>query len=281
VKSSSLIEKLRANQCIADARRTIVLGRLRCLSFDTLLHRLRNVLTNEEAYDIIYAVIERPRSEEEDRALAAALVDLLATADRTPARRREWLDRQIGRILSTLPRELSQPIAREFLLDRRKSRRTIGFHCLSLDSIDDELSILFLRGFDETGDDRFLKALLRQPLRLNCVDPRRLIDAFNGDDYWVMRVVEATLREDRTAGLSLAAAFPASFVWAVGRLGDPDLLPEISRCFKTANDKLNLVGIVAWAYGKLGAYDQLEDLSCLLDELAKEYEIAQCGDQPL
>lgn len=169
---------------------------------------------------------------------------------------------------------------RECLLHRRKGRRNIGFRCRSFGSVDDELSLFLLSRFDETGDDRFLKALLAHPLRLTSVDPRRLIEAFDGDEYWVMRVVEATLREDRVAGLGLAAKFPASFIWAAGRLGNPGLPPEIFRCFETANDRLSLIGIVAWAYGKLGAYDQLEDLSRLVDDLAKEHEIAGDSERP-
>ena len=275
-----LMEKIRASQAIEDARHTIALARVRCLPFERLIDRLRRVLTDEQSSEIVYAVIEAPRSEEQDHALAAALRELLAMADRAPGRRREWLDRKIGRILPTLPTELSQPIARECLSHRRKARRTIGFRCLSLDTVDDGLSLFFLSRFDETGDDRFLKALLRHPLRLTCVDPRRFIDVFEGDDYWLMRVVEATLREDRAAGLSLAARLPVSFIWAAGRLGDPRLVLEIARCFETANDKLSLVGIVAWAYGKLGAYDRLEALSPVLDELAREHEIAWEGDQP-
>jgi hypothetical protein len=98
------------------------------------------------------------------------------------------------------------------------------------------------------------------------------LKAFAGDQYWLMRVVEAALKKDRALALNLAASHPHAFVWAAGRVGDPGLVPEISHCFETANDKVNLIGIVAWAYGKLGAYDQLEALSPMLDELEHEYQ---------
>lgn len=279
--NDALIAKARANLAIEDARRTIALARVRCLPFARLVDRLRGVLDDEQSSEIVYAVIEARRSKKQNQALAAVLFELLATADRTPGRRREWLDRQIGRILATLPPEQSQPIAHETLSHRRKARRSIGFRSLSVDTVDDKLSLFFLKRFDETGDERFLKVLLRNPLRVTCVDPRRLIDAFEEDKYWQMRVVEATLREDRAAGLSLGASHPASFIWAAGRLGDPRLLPVISNCFETANNKVSIVGIVAWAFGKLGAYDQLEALTPVLDELSREFAISRDDDQQI
>ena len=107
------------------------------------------------------------------------------------------------------------------------------------------------------------------------------MEAFAGDKYWLMRVVEATLKQDRAVALSLAASHPSAFVWAAGRIGDAGLVPEIARCFETANDKVSLIGIVAWAYGKLGAYDQLEALSPMLDELAQQHNLALGDDLTL
>ena len=48
------------------------------------------------------------------------------------------------------------------------------------------------------------------------------------------------------------------FIWAGGRVGDPTLIPDIAECFRRANDKIEIAGITAWAYGKLGAMEELE-----------------------
>lgn len=91
----------------------------------------------------------------------------------------------------------------------------------------------------------FLKILLRHPLRLTVMNPVTLAEQFVDDDYWRMRVVEATLRSDFHAGTVLASGYPKAFIWASGRLGDQRLLPFVSESFRITNDKALLVGITA------------------------------------
>ena len=219
------------------------------------------------SWEIVNAIIEQPRTVEQNRVLALLLRELLQTIDRTTGLNRDSLDRKIGRILPTVPAEFSEPIARECLSHRRKTRRTVGFQCLPNYEIDDEWSLFLVQRYEESGDARFVTAILEHPLRLSSVDPLHLIKVFAVDDYWQMRIVLATLCQDRELALSLAAGYPKAFVWAAVRLGDTGLLPEITRCFELAHDQGELVGIVAWAYEELGAYESLEALSPLLDEL--------------
>ena len=178
------------------------------------------------------------------------------------------LDRQIGRLLWTVPRDLSQRIALGFLSHQRKSRRTAGLKCLDIDAMDGETSQYRMKCLDRTGDDRIVKALLQHPLRLNCIEPSSLLALFEGEAYWQMRVLEATIRTDRDIGISLAKAYPLAFIHAAGRVGDSRLLSALSKCFDVAEDKLALVGIVAWAYGKLGVHSEIIALGCVLEEFA-------------
>ena len=261
-------------QAITRARRSIESARVERLPFKQLTDRLRCLHTDSQSWEIVGAVIERPRTIEQNRVLALVLRELLETIDRTTGLNRESLDRKIRRILPILPPEFSEPISRDCLSHRRKTRRAIGFRCLPDYEIDDEWYLFLVRCYVESGDDRFIKAILKHPLRLSSVDPFHLIKVFAVDDYWQMRVVQATLWQDREVALNLSAAYPKAFVWAAGRIGDAELVPEIARCFGSVRDQGELVGIVAWAYGKLGAYDRLEALVPLLDELEKDVQCA-------
>jgi hypothetical protein len=216
-------------------------------------------------------MLERSRDENQDRALANTLCDLCVQADTVPGKQKAWLERQIGRLLETLPSELSRPIVLALLSHRRKSRQAIGLKCLSMCPIDDEAAKLILNRFRDTQNIAFLKCLLRQPAQLSVVDPYDLIGAFD-DSYWKMRVVEATLKSDFKVGERFAVTHPIQFVWAVGRLNYTHAIPIISECMRVANDKVELVGIVAWAFGKLGAFEQLIELAPMLDQLDEENE---------
>jgi hypothetical protein len=266
-------KKHEANMVIADARSTISLAKIRCLPFDELLTRLRNIFTDTSADEVILTICEVSRDSRQDRQLASAVRQLAAKADTLNSREKARYDRRLKSLLATLPLAVARPIAMDFLDHPRKSRREAGFERLELDTIDDQATINFVSRYMATGDHRFLQALLRHPLRLETVDPSFLVLQFAGDEYWQMRVVESTLRTAFSAGVAFSKTHPRLFIWASGRLKDERLLPLIRESFRTSNDKVALLGIVAWAFGKLKAYDELTKLEPFLSELEEQNRI--------
>ena len=259
---------------IYDARRTIDLANVRCIPFDCLIERLRESHTDSLSSEITYAIEERDLTTEQLDSLALAIRELISKVNNTPRINRERMDRRIGRLLQILPPDLSKPIALTCISHKRKSHRTAGLKGLRLTSIDQELSDILMECFDNTNDVRILKSLLKFPLIFTSADPRRLLQIFEADEYWRMRVIEATLRADREFAIDLYDTYPASFIWAAGRIGDSRLLPKVKEYFEGASDKLDLLSIVSWAYGKLGAQEELQSLQALLEKLEEEYEIA-------
>ena len=99
-----------------------------------------------------------------------------------------------------------------------------------------------------------------------------MISAFEdeGDEYWATRVIQSQLGNGATA-LELAKSHPKQFIWACGRSGDASLIEEIRKAFASANDKLPLLGITTWAYGKLGSLDDLKRMDKLLADMEREF----------
>lgn len=269
----SLLVTIRARATIEDARKTIRLAEFRCIPSDRLIERVHELVSDTQASDVVYSISERDLTVEQIHALAKALRSALQEVDRRQGIDRGRLDRQIGRLLNVLPADLSRPIAIECISHTRKSRRTAGLRCLSVDIMDEDIFRHFIDSFDKTGDKRIIKALLSHPIRLECINPTRLLTIFEDDEYWQARAIEAILRADRNVGLRLALAHPVAFVWAAGRLGDTKLLPAISHCLEASNDKLRIFGIVAWAYGKLRASTELRALRNSLKELEQRYSL--------
>ena len=267
----ALLEQFRAEMAIHGARRTINLAQVRCIPFDRLVERLHELPTDSLSSEIVYAIEECERTRDQNHSLAIALLELTRIVDDTKGINKERMDRRIGRLLQILPPDLSQPIALECISHKRKSRRTAGLKGLKLGSVDEITSRYLIDCFDRTNDLRILKALLQHPLILSSIESIHLFASFENDDYWQMRIVEATLRADKTVGSTFAQTHPASFVWAAGRIGDPNLLSEISNCFEVANNKLDLIGIVSWAYGKLGAHTELTEMRSTLEAFERKY----------
>lgn len=260
------IENFEARRAIDDARRAISLAKVRCLPFRELLERLRHLFDDAAPDELIFAIGELSRNDDESRQLAQVISDLVQASDRAPGRK-EWFDRRLRDLLATLPAAYARPIAMACLAHRRKSRRTAGFRTMALHDMDEDSTRMFICRFGETGDERFLKELLRHPLQLAAADPARLIQHFEGDEYWQMRVVEATMRANVPSSLPFAKSHPHAFIWAAGRLRQEQFVSTIRECLNASNDKTALIGIVTWAFGKLNAYADLEALEALLDIL--------------
>lgn len=281
ISDPTVRKKYEAGVAVDDARRTIRLAKVRCLPFDALLTRLRSIFTDNDGEEVIIATCEFARDDAQDHQLADIVRELASRSDSITGVRKDRLDRRLGLLLKAVSSQRARPIALEFLEHRRGTRRDAGFNRLELELIDDETTKLFWSLFQKTLDTRFLKVLLRHPLRLSVMNPMTLAEQFVDDDYWKMRVVEATLRSDFHAGTALAPSYAKAFIWASGRLGDQRLLPFVSESFRIANDKALLIGITAWAFGKLHGYNELLALEPLLDELEDENKIDWDAFQPI
>ena len=265
--------EIQAASAIDHARQTLSWAEHRCVPTDCLIARVGQLLSESDPTEVVSTLEERDLTHEQSRSLGKAIGGLLSDVDVVRGVDKGAYDRRIGRLLRMLPEELSCPLAADCVAHERKSRRTAGLRCLRLASGDGELHGHLASCFERHGDVRVLKALLSEPMRPEGVLPERMLVAFADDEYWEMRVVEACLRADRDSGLRYVDSYPHAFAWAAGRSGDSELVPAVSRCLEVADEKWRVVGIVAWAYGKLGASGELARLHDVLDEMACEWRM--------
>ena len=271
---NDFLNKFDAVTTIRNARRTINLAEVRCVPYHRLIERLKKLPTDSQPSEIVFAIEERDRTNEQNCVLAAAIRELIRIVDCTRGIDRSRWDRSIGRLLRSLPQDLSQSIAVECISHKRKSRRRAGLMSLNIDSDNIEVARHCIECYYSTDDKSILKALLNHPVCLPTVGLRHVLAVFENDEYWQMRVIEAALRTNQSTGIRFSESHPRLFIWAAGRTGSAKLVPEIIRCFETAGNKIDLIGIVAWAYGKFGAYAELRALSSLLKEFEELYEMS-------
>ena len=267
-----ILEKYEARIALEEARRTMELAEFRCLPDTSLIDRVVGLASERKSHEIVLMIEERSLSDEQNKPLLLATKKLMQTVDSTKGIDKGCMDRRVGRLLCVLPSDLSQPVALDCISHSRKSRRSAGLKCLNVDDIDEATYRRLIESFKSTGDARILKALLRLPLQLGCIDIDCLMEIFEDEEYWQMRVIEAVLKADPAIGRAFAATHPYPFIWAAGRLGDKTLLPAVTRCLIEAERKWPIVGIVAWAYGKLRASSELKAFSSLMNDLERQHE---------
>lgn len=249
------------------ARKTILLSKYRCKSANDLIVLVRNLIRVDDSHLVVMALEEKNLSCKEQSALVEALSLLICDVDLTPHINKGTYDRRVGRLLRLLPLKLTRGIVVGCVAHRRKSMRSAGLKSLNVTHLDKELYGHLVICYENTGDLRIVKALLRQPLCPDYLIVEQLLGLFSDDDYWQMRVFEASLRARNNLERQYVVSHPYAFVWAAGRYGDRELIPEVSRCLERVNEKWRIVGIVAWAFGKLGATTELSRLSVEINEM--------------
>lgn len=265
-------EKYDARFALEEARRTMELAEFRCICDAGLIDRVVGLASERKSHEIVLVIEERSLSYEQNQALLLATKKLMQNVDSTKGIDKGCMDRRIGRLLCVLPSDLSQAVAIDCISHSRKSRRSAGLKCLNVEDIDAATYLRLIERFKSTGDARILKAILRLPLQLGCIDIDCLMEIFKDEEYWQMRVVEAALKADRAVGKAYATSHPYVFIWAAGRLGNTTLLPTVTHCLNEAEKKWPIVGIVAWAYGKFKASAELKALSNLMKGLERQHE---------
>lgn len=269
---SGLSQKIVAQSSLVSARKTLALAKVRCLPFKEKLRRLKKGLDEEHFDELAFAVGEAELSKRQNAELATMVANLAKRSVHLRSSERARLDRRVGKLLRILPFDLARPIVLELLSEPLKQRRQIALKGIRSEAMDDHFVQFLWKRFRETGDDALLKVILVRPIPIDALDPRRLIDSLD-EDYWKMRVIEATLKADRNRGVEFADSHPLQFIWACGRLKDRRMTSSVVDCLSSVPDKVGLIDIAAWALGKLGAAGELTKLEALLNQLSEQFAV--------
>lgn len=248
---------------------TIRMAEVRCLPFDVLLKRIEHLWDCEAAGEVVYRACSEPFSHNQMLALAESARRLADAIDDLPSSLKAKSDRAVKRILSRMSAEIASPIVVPWLDHDRKLRREIAYRVLRDTGLSAEFGPRLLDIFGRSGDQECLKLLARNPAALAAVNFQTVLEKIE-EEYWRMRVVQSVLLIEPERGRSLSARNPHEFVWAVGRLKDASLLPDLRRLLEVHASDLNFISIYAWCLGQLGATEDLAELRNLVGDLSAE-----------
>ncbi|WP_416795502.1 hypothetical protein [Ciceribacter azotifigens] len=241
---------------IEEIERTLSLAEVRSLPFDELLNSIEHLPDISNSAEIVFRACEYAPSLNQAYALAESVRRLAESVDGLPSRRKPPYDRAIMRILSRLPAEAAWPVVDPWLEHNRKFRRETAYAILRKTGIDERAGLRLLEVFENTGDQKALELIARNPSATRTLDIRQILPLFE-DEYWRMRLVEAVLVDDEPRALILASDFPREFTHAVGRQKQKRLVPNLRSLFDLQSENLDFLSIYAWALGQLGALDEI------------------------
>jgi hypothetical protein len=249
---------------LAEIARTLDMAEIRCISFDQLLTRIERLWDDDAASQIVYRACQKSFSNNQIHALAESVRRLADAAEGLPRPAKSKALRAVKQILARMPMHIVGPIAEPWLMHKHKFRREIAYRVFRGVGVAAEVGPRLLAAFHRNGDQECIQLIARSPAAVAAVDAADLL-ALLEDDYWRMRVIEALLTTEETAGVSFSYLYPYEFAWAVGRKKDTALLPGLLSLFNKHSNDLDFLSIYVWALGQLGAQDHLSRIRELIN----------------
>ena len=249
---------------------TLNIARVRCLSFDTLIDQLKNIIEIDNPL-IIDRLCELEFNSSQEKLLTRILNYLSTEGDKLPYKEKVRLDRYIRRLLKHISPAAAAIVAGEYFDHDRKGRRKIAYEVFRHVGLTRELSKRILEIYQKRKDQDYLELIARFPIGILDIDYRYVLAELESK-YWRARVIQSLLEKKVKDIQIIANKYPFEFVHAVGRTKDPVYLPIILSIFSDNKSDVEFLSIFTLCLGVLGAAEQIQLVEIALSDINKWLE---------
>lgn len=246
---------------------TVSMARIRCLTRREILDRLRASAEDPEESALLYR-LEECGLGTEDAAQLGEMTTELANLEGLRSRDRQRIDSRLKRLLRVLPDEVSNPIAWQLLGSKHRSRRDIAYRVLCRVGLATAQAQDLVNRFRDTADQAALELIVRSPTALITVDIAYVLDSL-AEEYWRARAIQILLDANKEMAIRFGSRYPFELAHAIGRSRNPSFIAHLRDLAAQHCHDLRFAGICAWAYGQLGAG---EELASLADSVREHFE---------
>jgi hypothetical protein len=257
----------------------VEMAAIRCLTRQELLQRLRDSLGGPDDGPLLYQ-LERCDLSSDDLSSVAEIAMSLVNIQGLPSRARQRIDSRLKRLLRVLPREFSNPIVWQLLESRHKSRRDIGYRVLCRTGLTATQAENLVNRFREIPDQGALELVVRSPDVLQRADTAYILESLD-DEYWRARAIEVLLGSDMEVAIHLGSKYPFEMAHAIGRSRNPLFVEFLRDLAAKHRENLEFASICAWAFGHLGASNELSSLTNAVHKRYVTSTVQQAQDQEL
>jgi hypothetical protein len=199
------------------------------------------------------------------RKLVSEIVACHATLSTEGKRRADIALRRITPLLLT---EERKRMGLQLITHRRKGHRRAGYAALS-GLVDLTIITALLKDFESHGDIGALECIARSDNEYTIsAHAEYILDLLGGDylkDSWrtylKARIFQRLLGEVPAEAIRLSSKDELAFVWGAGRAQAHVALETILKILSRNRNNYEVLGLIAWALGRLGAVGALEKLS--------------------
>ncbi|HWB53779.1 MAG TPA: hypothetical protein VG722_06290 [Tepidisphaeraceae bacterium] len=229
---------------------------LRCLSSKALFRRLYFRWNDPRYTELVTELLSRDLNQAESELFFQGLQNFLAKAEKWPSPEKHRVERIAYRLCRQLAAEQAAIIGLECIKSPRLGKRRIAIRLFKqFGIVKDAVPILIGLACD-LGDHDSAELLARDPRDLGPNNLDTLLSVLN-EDYWKARVFEWMLTNRMPEVLLLANSYPTAFVWAAGRISDPNLIPVMTQLVVEHPEDFKLLQFYIWALGKMRAQREL------------------------
>jgi hypothetical protein len=243
------------------------MARIRCLTRQEILDRLRASPEDPDESALLYRLEESDLATE-DAARVSEIAIELANLEGLHSRDRQRIDSRLKRLLRVLPAAFSNPIAWQLLGSKHRSRRDIAYRVLCRAGLTAAQAQDLVSQFRDTADQGALELVVRSPSVLGKVDVEYVLESLT-EEYWRARAIQVLLDADKDTAVHLGSKYPFELAHAIGRSRNPAFVTCLRDLAAKHCPDLRFASICAWAYGRLGAADELNSLT---DSVRQHFE---------
>ena len=210
---------------------------------------------------ILREIQARSYADGKDQALLIRLVnDILNGYTALQSKNKKRADDTLKRIVPLLPLEKRKEIGLQLTKHPRKSHRMAGYASLR-ETVDISIIENLLEVYKKHGDIEALECIAKSYNQYPISNDAEYILNVINDVYLQARIFERLICEDHLEAIRLSPKYEFSFTWGAGRARAHECLETIVGILSRNRNNYDTLGIIIWALGRLGEVDIIRELS--------------------
>ncbi len=249
---------------------TIELSKFKCKSEKELVNELiaEPILLFNENPMIFDILSSRDLCKESIKKLTKHIKNIIVNGEQIPSKNKYKVDSLLKKLSPILPSEIEFKFACEFIKHNRKNRREKGFSIFKYHNFSNQELVDLLNLYKSLKNQELLRYIARNiyVTELPFEDYKYIIDEID-DDYWKCRIIEFLIENDIDNQLkTIINKYPLASIRAMGRKKKKVVLKYVKQTFTNFLDDADSLGLIFWALGQIGDYQEIQKLE---DELKK------------
>ncbi|ATY86011.1 hypothetical protein CVV65_14640 [Kyrpidia spormannii] len=234
---------------------TLRMAEIRCLDASDIIPMVVSLWENPEKYMYCKRLIELELSDDEQRELINQFNELEKISNKLGSKQKMKIDRLIIRLSYALRGRVARDFFSKEVFHTRKIRRINAYKRLANLGLAKKLTSQLIKAFIHNKDQEALELIARDSSAIKSVDYKFLIINLDSE-YWRMRVIQSIL-DSTDIDITFLEQYPWELIYSIGRKQSAEYKLLLKKVINDYNNDLRILGIAAWACGRLKLINEL------------------------